>query len=134
MWSHEFTKNFGDKAFRYRGKDIPVRALDLDSEYLSFFCRHVQNKLNWNISDITYSWIFAQRNVGEKKAKAIANELMKHGVVITDMPVEAEPIRLITVGPAAAECTNCHAVLTTNMDAAQQLYKFCPMCARKFKW
>lgn len=134
MWSKAFEEAFGNKVFFYGKKVIKVKDLNLGSDYLGYFCRQVASERNWKIDGITYEWIRSLRCIGEKKAKAIAEALIACGVKIEDIPEEVEPTRLIVVGPAAAECTNCGAILTTNMDAGQQLYKFCPMCGKKLNW
>lgn len=130
-----FDELFANKSFYYGKKEIPVKSLGLSSEYLMRFCAYVGNNIYmWRIDGITYELIRSIRGVGDKKAKAIAEALVKQGVEINDIPEIAEPTRLVVVGSAAAECTNCNSILTTNMDIAQQLYRYCPMCGKKLTW
>ena len=130
-----FDELYGDAVFYYRDKKIPVKSLGLASDYLIRFCTHM-SKHEWCLDGITYNKIKVIRNIGEKKARAIAEALVAQGVKITGIPEVKvnEPTRLIVVGPGAAECTNCSAILTTNMDISQQFYRFCPMCGKKLKW
>lgn len=135
--SKEFDNWFGKVVFHYKGRAIPVEELGIDTKYLGSFCRAIMRDRNYVLDGITYDYIRSARYVGDKKAPVIAEALIKVGVDIPDMPdmsEKREPTRLIMVGPAAAECTNCGAILTTNMDAGQQLYKYCPMCGRKIMW
>lgn len=134
MWSKAFEEAFGNKVFHYGKRIIKVRDLNLGSDYLGYFCRQVARERDWRIDGITYEWIRSLRCIGEKKARAIAEALIACGVEIADIPEETHPTKLTVVGSAAAECSSCHAILTTNMDAGQRLYKYCPMCGKKFKW
>lgn len=121
----------------YDDKKFTIGELNLEPTYANPIYRLAIRRINPGVLDgITYKEILSVRNIGEKKARIIALALIEKGVDIPDLPKtkDIEAVRLVVVGPTAVECTNCHAILTTNMDAAQQLYKFCPMCARKFKW
>lgn len=131
-----FDELYGDAVMYYHGKKIPVRSLNLSSDYLIRFCRYMEMNRDWTLDGITYERIRRVRTIGDKKARAIAEALVTQGVEITDIPEVKvnEPTRLIVVGPGAAECTNCSAILTTNMDISQQFYRFCPMCGKKLKW
>ena len=132
----KFTDNVVNKTkLYYADKEFTIGELNLDPAYATSVYRLANGRIKTGVLDgITYEDILSVRNIGDKKAKAITEALIEKGVEIPDMPGDVEPVRLVVVGPAAAECTNCHAILTTNMDAGQRLYKYCPMCARKFKW
>lgn len=133
MWSKAFEKCYGDAVFYYGDREIPVKSLGLGSDYLGWFCRHVSQERNWRLDGITYAWIFSKRNLGVAKATAIAEALVKQGVEITDIPEETATVRLIEVSNSLAECSNCGALMTTNLCIDGRAYKFCPMCGRKFK-
>lgn len=129
-----FDELFGNAVFYYRDKKIPVKSLGLTSDYLIRFCAHM-SKREWCLDGITYNKIKVIRNIGEKKARAIAEALVKQGVKITDIPEVKvnEPTRFILNEKCMTKCSNCHSVLNGIYDTAGNHFKFCPMCGKKIK-
>lgn len=134
MWSKSFEQAYGNREFVYRGRKIPVKDLGLGSDCLGYFCRHIFGNRNGCIDNITYNKIHSIRAIGDKKARAIAEALVKQGVEINDIPEDKGPTRLINVDNRWPTCTNCDSVFYSNTDAYDQLFNYCPMCGKKFKW
>ena len=133
-----FDELYGDAVFYYRDKKIPVKSLGLTSDYLSRFCAHM-NKREWCLDGITYNKIKVIRNIGEKKARAIAEALVKQGVKITDIPEVKvnEPTRMNPWSDscgAGYQCSNCDAAFLSVFNAKDHLFNHCPMCGKKLKW
>lgn len=130
-----FDELFANKSFYYYGKEIPVKSLGLSSEYLMRFCAYVSNNIYmWRIDGITYGLIRSIRGVGDKKAKAIAEALVKQGVKITDIPKRSTNVIIISYRGARWKCSNCNAILTGVVDFDGRYFNFCPMCGKKLTW
>lgn len=118
----------------YGDKEFTIGSLGLEPTYAYALHRIVKFKRpDGVLNGITFKEMMSIRTIGATKARVITSALAKIGVEVKDVPEIAKPTKLIVVGPAAAECTGCHAIITTNMDASQQLYRFCPMCGKKFR-
>lgn len=119
----------------YKDKGFTIGDLGLNPLYEAALYRFVKcRRRNGDVEGITYKSLRSFSGIGKKRARAITEALVKQGVVIIDIPAEARPVKLTVVGSSAAECSSCHAILTTNMDITQQLYRYCPMCGKKFEW
>ena len=130
-----FDELYGDKVLYYKNKSIPVKSLGLESDYLMRFCAAMELQREWVLDGITYKWIRTLRSIGDNKARAIAEALMRHGVEIKDIPEIPEPTRLVFIGTDfIVECTNCHSRLLTRLDVSQQPFRYCPMCGKKLRW
>lgn len=133
--SGEFKRLFGGTSFYYRGKTIPVESLGLNSDYLLRFCAYMTKSRDWDLRGITYNEIRKIRCIGDAKARAIAEALVTKGVEIEDIPelVEPKPTKLIPYDSEQWTCTNCNSVFIAE-DSKGELFNYCPMCGRKFKW
>lgn len=135
-----FDKNFANKVFYYHGKEIPVMSLGLESEYLMRFCAYMEINRDWTLDGITYKQIRNVLSIGDKKARAIAEALVKHGVKITDIPdvpKVKEPTRMNPWSDnrgAGYQCSNCEATFYNVFDSRDHLFNHCPMCGKKLKW
>jgi hypothetical protein len=134
-----FDEIYANKVFYYYGKEIPVKSLDLESEYLMRFCTFISNN-DWSIDGITYKQIRNVRSIGDKKARAIAETLVKQGVKIWDLPdvpKAKEPTRMLSWSDSRGpgyQCSNCSATFHRIFDANDHLFNCCPMCGKKLKW
>lgn len=134
-----FDELYDNAIFYYRGKKIPAKSLELSSDYLIRFCTYMKINRDWTLDGITYKQIRNVRSIGDKKARAIAEALVKQGVKITDIP-EVKitiPTRMNpwfdNRGPGY-QCSNCSATFYSVFDANDHLFNHCPMCGKKLKW
>lgn len=134
-----FDKYYADKVFDYKDREIPVKDLDVNSSYLLYFCR-AMSKFDWCLDGITYSKIRSFNAIGDKKARIIAEALIKQGVNITDIPdvpKVKEPTRMNPWSDnrgAGYQCSNCSATFRNVFDTDDHLFNHCPMCGKKLKW